>query len=62
MRPMAKKSVKSTAAVAVKLSDKDKKTLTSLRGLAGEVAAFADRSRAPHLEVPSRSLSNVRLL
>ena len=56
---MAKKTTKS-AGVAVKLSDKDKKTLTSLRGLAGEVTAFAERSRAPHLEVPSRSLSNVR--
>ena len=57
---MAKKSTKSAAAAPVKLSDKDKKTLTSLRGLAGEVTAFAERSRAPHLEVPSRSLSNVR--
>ncbi|NJN37040.1 MAG: hypothetical protein HC794_08255, partial [Nitrospiraceae bacterium] len=37
-----------------------KQTLGSLRGLAGEVTAFAERSRAPHLEVPSRSLSNVR--
>src|SRR6185503_4662441 len=42
------------------LSDKDKKTLGSLRALATEVAGFAERSRAPHLEVPSRSLSNVR--
>src|SRR5438552_10856043 len=57
---MEKKTAKSTSTVAVKLSDKDKKTLTSLRGLAGEVTAFAERSRAPHLEVPSRSLSNVR--
>jgi DNA topoisomerase VI subunit A len=58
---MAKKSSKSAAETApVKLSDKDKKTLGNLRGLAGEVTAFAERSRAPHLEVPSRSLSNVR--
>jgi DNA topoisomerase-6 subunit A len=59
---MAKKSAaKSASQVAVKLSNKDKKTLGSLRQkLAGEVARFAERSRAPHLEVPSRSLSNVR--
>jgi DNA topoisomerase-6 subunit A len=57
---MAKKTTKSAATAPVKLTDKDKKTLSSLRGLAGEVTAFAERSRAPHLEVPSRSLSNVR--
>src|SRR5688572_10171892 len=59
---MAKKSKPKSAesAVAVKLSDKDKKTMSSLRNLAGEVTAFAERSRAPHFEVPSRSLSNVR--
>src|SRR5205807_9576570 len=56
---MAKKATKSTAAPA-KLTDKDKKTLGNLRELASEVTAFAERSRAPHLEVPSRSLSNVR--
>src|SRR5437868_7167429 len=56
---MAKKTTKSAAA-PVKLSDKDKKTLGNLRELAGVVAGFAERSRAPHLDVPSRSLSNVR--
>jgi DNA topoisomerase VI subunit A len=61
---MAKKSSPktsaATAAAAVKLTDKDKKTLTNLRGLAAVVESFAERSRAPHLDVPSRSLSNVR--
>lgn len=58
---MAKKSTKSSAATApVKLTDKDKKTLKSLGNLATEVTTFAERSRAPHLDVPSRSLSNVR--
>jgi DNA topoisomerase-6 subunit A len=56
---MAKKTAKSTAPPA-KLTDKDKKTLKSLRELAGEVAVFAERSRAPYLDVPSRSLSNVK--
>src|SRR5262245_423271 len=57
---MAKKATKSATAAPVKLTDKDKKTLKSLGGLASEVTAFAERSRAPHLDVPSRSLSNVR--
>jgi DNA topoisomerase VI subunit A len=57
---MAKKSSKSAVAVAAKLSDKDKRTLGGLRELAGDVAAYAERGRAPHLEVPSRSLSNVK--
>jgi DNA topoisomerase-6 subunit A len=57
---MAKKSAKSAATATVKLSDKDKKTLGSLRELATGVTGFAERSRPPHLEVPSRSLSNVR--
>jgi DNA topoisomerase-6 subunit A len=42
------------------LTDKDKKTLSSIRGLADEVVQSADRGRAPHIEIPSRSLSNVR--
>src|SRR6187455_3427873 len=58
---MAKKSTRTTAVAApVKLTDKDKKTLGNLRELAQEVTGFAERSRAPHLEVPSRSLSNVK--
>lgn len=56
---MAKKTSKSAAA-AVTPSVKDKKTLGNLRELAGVVTGFAERSRAPHLDVPSRSLSNVR--
>lgn len=44
----------------VVLTVKDKKTLGSLGNLAGEVASSAKTGRAPHLDVPSRSLSNVR--
>ncbi len=43
----------------VKLSVSDKKTLKSLVGIADVVVSSADRSRPPHLDVPSRSLSNV---
>ena len=39
---------------------KDRKTLGALRELADGVAQTATRSRAPHLDIPSRSLSNVR--
>jgi DNA topoisomerase VI subunit A len=56
---MAKKPSKS-AAGAVKLSTKDKKTLSSLHELAGGVTGFAERGRAPYLDIPSRSLSNVK--
>ncbi|MFO0901868.1 MAG: DNA topoisomerase IV subunit A [Pirellulales bacterium] len=53
-----KKDAKSSE--AAKLNDKDRKTLNSLRELAEEVLEFAERGRPPHIEVPSRSLSNVR--
>src|SRR5687768_14311073 len=59
---MAKNATKKekTGAPAT-LSTKDKKTLGNLRQkLAGEVARFAKIKRAPHLDVPSRSLSNVK--
>ena len=52
---MAKK-----AETKVTLTSKDKKTLSSLKNLADEVVSSSDRGRAPHLEVPSRSLSNVK--
>jgi DNA topoisomerase-6 subunit A len=56
---MAKKSSKSETASG-KMSAKDQRTMTALRDLATEVVEFAERSRAPHMEIPSRSLSNVR--
>ena len=55
---MAKKT-KSTAAAA-KASAKDKKTLGSIRGLADTVIQSAERGRAPYVDIPSRSLSNVK--
>ena len=41
-------------------SAKDSKTLKRLVELADEVVAAADRSRDPHMDIPARSLSNVR--
>lgn len=56
---MAKKR-ETKAATPVTLTAKDKKTMSSLRGLADSVVESAERSRAPAVEIPSRSLSNVR--
>jgi DNA topoisomerase-6 subunit A len=56
---MAKKKTEKAAGTAT-LTDKDKKTLGSIRGLAESVIQSADRGRPPHVEIPSRSLSNVR--
>src|SRR3989454_4240539 len=53
---MPKKTKTNTAT----LTAKDKKTLGSIRGLADDVVQFAERGRAPYVDVPSRSLSNVR--
>lgn len=59
---MAKKkaSKRTTAAKKPKPSAADRKTLKSLVGLANNIVKTADRGRAPHLDIPSRSLSNVR--
>src|SRR5687767_4022777 len=52
---MPKKSKEKTT-----LTSKDIKTLTGIRDLADEVLQSAERGRAPHVDIPSRSLSNVR--
>jgi DNA topoisomerase-6 subunit A len=59
---MAKKSSRSAkpAAPPVVLSAKDKKTIASLLNLAMEVVESAEKKRPPHMEIPSRSLSNVK--
>ena len=55
-----KKRTPAQAARKAKLTAKDRKTLASLIGMADGVLKSANRGRAPHLEVPSRSLSNVK--
>ncbi len=59
-----KRPVRKTAVTAKKLSrsivGKDRETLKALRGVAETVVTTATRSRPPHLDIPSRSLSNVR--
>lgn len=44
----------------VKLTDKDKRTLDSLRKLASDVAKSATQKTAPEMSILSRSLSNVK--
>ena len=56
---MARKKTTKTSG-KVSLTAKDKKTLGSIRGLADSVVQSAERGRAPHVDIPSRSLSNVR--
>jgi len=55
---MAKKTSKTSD--KTNLTAKDKKTLGSIRGMADEVIGAAERGRAPYVDIPSRSLSNVR--
>src|SRR5258708_8676591 len=55
---MPKKKTK--AAEAAVQTARDKKTLGSIRGLAEGVVKSAEGGRAPHVDIPSRSLSNVR--
>ena len=60
---MAKKRpIKKTAAnkASVKLSPRDKKTMLRLKGLADRVVSAANARRDPHVDIPSRTLSNVR--
>jgi DNA topoisomerase-6 subunit A len=64
---MAKKTIRrargaaaEAKAAAAKLSPRDKKTLGSIVGLADGVVTAAEKRRDPHVDVPSRTLSNVR--
>jgi DNA topoisomerase-6 subunit A len=61
---MAKARRKTAPATAPKtprkLNATDQKTMQAIVGLADSVAATAARGREPHLDIPSRSLSNVR--
>ncbi len=61
---MAKKKTQRKAPSAsndkVKLSARDKRTIGELKGLADSVVAAATRKRDPYLDIPSRTLSNVR--
>jgi len=64
---MAKKTIRrrrgavaEAKAAAAKLTPRDKKTMVSIVGLADGVVRAAEKRRDPHVDVPSRTLSNVR--
>ena len=63
---MAKKIARKRGAVAeakemaAKLTPRDKKTMGSIVGLADGVVVAAEKRRDPHVDIPSRTLSNVR--
>lgn len=44
----------------VVLSERDKRTMTALRSLADDVVTAASKKRDPFLDIPSRTLSNVK--
>lgn len=49
-----------TAAPRVKLNERDKKTMGEIHGLAVGVETAAEKKRDPYLDIPSRTLSNVK--
>jgi DNA topoisomerase-6 subunit A len=49
-----------TATARVKLNERDTKTMGELHGLAGGVETAAEKKRDPYLDIPSRTLSNVK--
>ncbi|MCA9241657.1 MAG: hypothetical protein KDA37_15710, partial [Planctomycetales bacterium] len=44
----------------VVLTPRDKKTMSALRGLADGVVTAAEKRRDPYVDIPSRTLSNVK--
>jgi DNA topoisomerase-6 subunit A len=52
-------AVAESKAVAAKLSPRDKKTMGSIVELADGVVVAAEKRRDPHVDIPSRTLSNV---
>jgi DNA topoisomerase-6 subunit A len=60
MAQKTKRAPKSAGTATIKLPPVDLKTLGLIVDLADEVASAAEKRRDPHLEIPTRSLSNVR--
>ncbi|MDG2207318.1 MAG: DNA topoisomerase IV subunit A [Pirellulales bacterium] len=56
----AKKTKTKSPRASVKVSTKERKTLAELITMADQVVHAAGRRRDPHLDIPTRSLSNVK--
>ncbi|MGD9720667.1 MAG: DNA topoisomerase IV subunit A [Pirellulales bacterium] len=48
------------AATKTKLTDRDKKTLKDLVGLADRIVVDAEKKRDPYFDIPARTLSNIK--
>jgi DNA topoisomerase-6 subunit A len=59
-KPTAAGAATTSAAAKRRLGDRDKKTLGDLTNLADGVVAAAEKKKDPHLDIPTRSLSNVK--
>ncbi|REK11997.1 MAG: DNA topoisomerase IV subunit A [Planctomycetota bacterium] len=59
-RPRKASDKKKADTEKVVLTDRDKKTLRDLLGLADRIVNDAQKKRDPYLEIPTRALSNVR--
>ena len=55
-----KKTVRKTSRSKAKISARDKRTMKSLKDLADGVVRAANGRRDPYVDIPSRTLSNVR--
>jgi len=56
----AAKKASSAGREKAKLNERDRRTMKQLVGLADNVVSAADRSRTPHVDIPARTLSNVK--
>jgi DNA topoisomerase-6 subunit A len=59
-KPTAAGAATTSAAAKRRLGERDKKTLGDLTNLADGVVAAAEKKKDPHLDIPTRSLSNVK--
>jgi DNA topoisomerase-6 subunit A len=59
-RKIPRKKTSRATAVRPKLNARDRKTMNQLVGLADDVVSRAGRRRDLHLDIPTRSLSNIR--
>jgi DNA topoisomerase-6 subunit A len=60
MAKKARKPAGKTTNGAVKHTDRDKKTLKDLVGLADRIVVDAEKKRDPYLNIPARTLSNIK--
>ncbi len=59
-KPRSTDTTTTSAAVQRRLNERDTKTLGDLTRVADEVVKTAEKRREPHLDIPTRALSNVK--